>query len=511
MAMYRSERIRFICRPGGGTLAAWVLLLATVCAVSRCAGAQSNDPQSLAAQVEKLTAAMARTQAQLEQSQHELENMRSQLSALQSQISQNQTTAAAAAISAAVDDLREHQAMNEAQIATQEQSKVGSASRFPVKITGMLLLSGFVNTRGVDVPATPSIAYPGRGSSGASIRQTILGLDASGPHLFGASSYADLRADFYGNGATSYTGYYGSSNSLLRLRTAHAGLRWKYTEAFFSLDRPIFSPDTPTSLTAVAMPALAWSGNLWTWNPQLGLNQDIPVLDGRTLRLQAALVDVGDAPLTPQQTEQSIAPPNSAERSRWPGVEAHIALLGQRSSSDQPHNHIGIGGYFAPHSSAVLVHGFDSWAATLDAGLQLPARLQITGSFYRGLALGGLGGGAYKDFAFNPTRYEDGYYFRPLNDVGGWAQLKEKFSQRFEANAAFGIDNAFAAQVRRYAMPGDTFYQDLVRNRTFTGNFIYSPSAYLLFSLEYRHLESIPVTGSSAASDVVGLGAGYRF
>jgi hypothetical protein len=27
----------------------------------------------------------------------------------------------------------------------------------------------------------------------------------------------------------------------------------------------------PTSLTAVAIPALAWSGNLCTWNPQVGV------------------------------------------------------------------------------------------------------------------------------------------------------------------------------------------------------------------------------------------------
>ncbi len=39
----------------------------------------------------------------------------------------------------------------------------------------------------------------------------------------------------------------------------------------------------------------------------------------------------------------------------------------------------------------------------LDARLLLFARLQLTGSFYRGLALGGLGGGAYKDFAYSPN------------------------------------------------------------------------------------------------------------
>jgi hypothetical protein len=40
---------------------------------------------------------------------------------------------------------------------------------------------------------------------------------------------------------------------------------------------------------------------------------------------------------------------------------------------------------------------------------------------------------------------------------------------------------------------------------------IYSPSAYLLFSLEYRHLESSPVDGIPSSSNVIGLGAGYKF
>ncbi len=506
------------------------LLLAVACMISPRAHAQSEDSEPLAQQVQKLTEAMARTQAQLEQSQHELEEMRKQLSELQSQMAQSRPGAADVAPSsvsnsssspsagsqsagAAVDDMHERQAMDETQIATLEQAKVESESRYPVKITGLLLLNGFVNTKAVDMPATPTVAIPGSGSTGASVRQSILGLDARGPHLFGASSYADLRVDFDGtspNGGA-YFGYYNSNATLLRLRTAHAGLQWNHTDAYFSLDRPIFSPDTPTSLTAVAVPALAWSGNLWTWNPQLGVNQDLDALHGRTLRLQAVLVDVSDAPLTPQQAGATTTPPSSAEQSRWPGVEARIALLGHSMSNDQPYNHFGIGGYFAPHYSTFIGHGFDSWASTLDAGLLLPAHLQFTGSFYRGLALGGLGGGAYKDFAFKPDEDETGYYFRPLDDVGGWAQLKEKFSERLEVNAAFGIDDVFASELRQYAIPGNTLYQDLDRSRTYTGNVIYSPSAYLLFSLEYRHLQSTPVTGPSSASNILGLGAGYKF
>ena len=103
------------------------------------------------------------------------------------------------------------------------------------------------------------------------------------------------------------------------------------------------------------------------------------------------------------------------------------------------------------------------------------------------------------------------YYVRPLDDIGGWAQLKEKFSEHIELNAAFGMDNVFAGQLRRYAIPGGTVYQNLARNRTYTGNVIYSPTAYLLFSLEYRHLDSSPVLGSTIGANVIGLAAGYKF
>jgi hypothetical protein len=89
--------------------------------------------------------------------------------------------------------------------------------------------------------------------------------------------------------------------------------------------------------------------------------------------------------------------------------------------------------------------------------------------------------------------------------------LKERLSERLELNAAFGIDNVFADELRFYASSVAIPYQNLARNRTYTGNVIYSPSAYLQFSLEYRHLESSPVLGLPADSNIIGLGAGYKF
>jgi hypothetical protein len=496
--------------------------------------AQNANQESLSQQIQKLTEAMASTQAQLELSERQIIEMQKQLKALQQQMAQNSSTETAPAppisvssssaaqnqptdIPSAVQDIREREAIQESQIATQEQTKVESESKFPVKVTGLLLLNGFVNTGAVDMAATPTLALPGPGSTGASVRETVLGLDARGPHLLGAQSYADLRVDFDGApqssaGASIYSGPYSANGTLLRLRTAHAGLQWKHTEAYFSLDHPIFNPDTPTSLTAIAEPALAWSGNLWTWNPQIGVRQQVPITSSRDIQLEAAAIDVGDAPLSSAiqaANTHAGAPPSSAEQSRWPGVEAHLALV--RSGLNGANgNHFGLGGYFAPHRIP-LVREFDSWAGTVDTRLRLPARLELTGNFYRGLALGGLGGGALKDFEYRTDPDTGNYYVYPLDDVGGWAQLKEKINERIELNGAFGIDDAFAGEVRRYSLPTGTVYQNLSRNQTFTGNVIYKPSAYLLFSLEYRHLESSPELSPPAASNIIGLGAGFKF
>lgn len=500
-----------------GTRGKSVLLLTLFCTLTvsfNSIPAKAQD--DLAEKVKQLTEAMTRVQAQLNESQRQLEEMRHQLAALQGSsakaedpTSAQTAEADAAKLAAQVEEVRERQSLTESQIAVQEQTKVESESKFPVKMSGLVLMNGFVNTRNVDMAATPTLAVSGGGSTGASVRQTIVGLDMRGPHLFGARSHADLRVDFDGSAAA--TGGYanGYGIDLVRLRTAHAALDWDHTEAFFSMDRPIVSPNVPDSLTAVAEPPLAWSGDLWNWTPQFGVTQDIAFGSVPRLRAQAALIDVADAPYTENLAVQFGATPtqSTGEASRWPGVETRIALLGEQSEGGAQ---IGVGGLFAPHRSVGGTR-FDTWAGTLDYRLPLPARMELSGNFYRGAALGGLGGGAYKDYVIRPDPDGDGYYFRNLDDIGGWTQWKQRLSQRLEFNEAVGIDNVPAGQLRPYAGAASAVYQNVARNRTATGNVIFSPSAYLLFSLEYRRIESSPVNGPSAASDVIGVAAGYKF
>ena len=474
---------------------------------------------SAEARMERLAKAVEQAQTQLDASRHELEAVRNELAQLRAELASHGAGSVTAAhlpagVSSSADpatqapDTTEQTAMQASQIATLDQVKVESASKYPLRLTGTLLLNGFVNTGRVDEAASPSSALGGSGNTGLSVRQTVLGFDADGPRLFGAASHADLRVDFFG----SATGQpYNDVAGLVRLRTAHAALEWRRTRLFFALDRPLINPNMPESLVAVAQPELAWSGNLWSWNPQAGAGY---TLGTRTrVRFEAALIDPANP--SPSSAAGSTTVPvslaSTAEASRYPGTEARIAVLG---SNDERSAQFGVGGYFAPHFVATNPFGagtgFDAWAATLDYKVPLGHRLVLSGSAYRGQALGGLGGGGYKDYVSRLSGAN--LVIRPLEDVGGWTQLHQGVSEHLSWNAGFGMDNAFSSQLRSYPGTGTaSVYGSIARNRTVFGNVIYSPSAYLKLSVEYRNLYTAPVTGRLWTSNSTGIGAAYRF
>ncbi len=472
---------------------------------------RAHAQDDIGERIRRLSEAMVRVQNQIDESQRQLKDIQQQLAAIRGEngsaapSSSAEGATAASQLSAAVDELRERQLILESQVATQEQTKVESSSKYPVRISGMILMNGFVNTGKVDSAPTPSIALGGPGTSGATIRQTILGLDLRGPHIFGASSRADIRMDFDGSVSSGST-YGAEAFGLARLRTAHAELNWERTRAFFSLDKPLISPKAPDSITAVSVPALAWSGNLWTWNPQLGIGHDIGFGGLGELKAQVALIAVTDPPaLFASSPSLSYTPPSSAEQSRWPGVEATVNLVDLKTENGRL---LGVGGLFAPHNASSFGK-FDSWAATVNFALPFGQRTRLSGSGYRGLGLGGLGEGAYKDFAYRTTLTD--IYFRALDDFGGWGQWKQIANERLEFNGAFGIDNVPGHQLRPFALRTTGGLYDLARNRTFTGNVIYSPSSYILLSLEYRRILSSFVNSSTQSSDVIGIAAGYKF
>jgi len=487
-----------------------VLASALLAAASRLL---AQDQTSVEDQIRHLNEAINRVQSQVDASQQELKDLRQKLQSIAQRSdvtdasnSIEGTDPSVAHLASAVEEVRDKQNMHDTQIAVLEQTKIGSASRYPVSLSGMVLMTGFVNTGQVDRAVTPTVALPGTGSSGASMRQTVLGIDASGPHVLGARSHADLRLDFDGASATmdDYDSRYEAG--LLHLRTAHVQLDWQHTNVFFSLDRPLINPQSPDSLTAVAIPALAWSGNLWNWNPQIGWTRDLAASHGARVRMQSALIDTADPPAQYSASEDASTPAvSTSEGSRWLGIETRLALLNERNESG---GQLGVSGYFAPHRTAAGTT-FDSWAVAADLHLPVSQHIDLKGNFYRGQALGALGGGLFKNYVYRKIGAES--YFQSLDDVGGWGQWKEKINARLELNEAFGIDSLPAHQLLPFAEESSGAYYALARNRTYSVNAIYSPSAYLLLSVEYRKIQSSPVNATTVSRDILGIAAGYKF
>jgi hypothetical protein len=146
-----------------------------------------------------------------------------------------------------------------------------------------------------------------------------------------------------------------------------------------------------------------------------------------------------------------------------------------------------------------------------DWDIALSRRVSFSGEFYRGRALGSLGGGIGRSVLFSGDPGDPTTEIRALNSVGGWSQLKIKAFAKLEFNGAFGVDSPFAADVR--AFPFSQSYPDptLVRNVAALVNFVYRPRSNLLFSTEYRHLNTSHISDDVYPAGQVNLMMGILF
>jgi hypothetical protein len=479
---------------------------------------QTSDAsrQELQAQVDAMQSRLQAAQRQIDEDHAELLRLRRQIEALAKQASfpaagAAPPNAAAADLQQAVADLQERQAIQQAEIQVHEQEKVESASKYSVKLHGLVLVNASVNNGATDQPASPLIAIPAgspataaNGSLTATGRQTLLGLSATGPTFWGARAYANLDMDFAGENSS---GGYATGASLFRLRTAAMEVAWPKTTVRAGISPLILTPYYATSYFSVAEPAMSWSGSLWGWLPQLGVEHRLDISDTQHLTLQAALADIPDAGTA---AATGLGAVSAAERSRFPGSELRAAWEGK----DRLPASFGIGGYWSPHSyaasSSAPAGSFDAWAATADWRISFLAQLQFSGELYDGAALGGLGAGAFKD-VIPANSLSAGAKPAALKDAGGWAQLKAKPWERWEFNFAFGQDNADSGQLRRAGLVAANPFVGLARNQTSFGNVVFRPRANFLLSGEYRKIRSWQITGPADNAGLFGLAAGYEF
>jgi hypothetical protein len=247
-------------------------------------------------------------------------------------------------------------------------------------------------------------------------------------------------------------------------------------------------------------PALAWSGNLWTWSPQLQFKQD-NLAGSRHLNLALGLID----PQAPgNYTATQSTGPNATERNRRPGYEARLGTT--FAINDRPFE-VGAGGYYSRQSYPYQEH-IDAWAGAADWNMSLSKEIDFSGEVYRGRAIGGLGGGTFKDYVtFAP--YGE---VRGLDAAGGWAQVQVTLTPSLAAHVSGGMDNSYANDLRgSYQSMAKSQYTSLARNQTILANVVYHPKSYLLLTTEFRQIRSRSAAGETARDSVVGMGTGYIF
>ena len=115
-----------------------------------------------------------------------------------------------------LEAIREQQDAMQAEIKQHDQTKVETFSKYPLRLSGLILFNAFSNAGVVDNTELPTIAlarFPGasHGSSGATLKQTLLTLDATGPRIAGARSSANVSIDFFGGVSSNTYGYSSSA------------------------------------------------------------------------------------------------------------------------------------------------------------------------------------------------------------------------------------------------------------------------------------------------------------
>jgi hypothetical protein len=512
-----------------------------VCLVSEVGWAQnpaatSSDPslseavRQLQAQIQQLQVAVQEIKQQSEryraetlELKRELESTRPGLDTVHqtATAAQKEPAAAQEDIDDRVSKLEEEQQLLDSRVTEQYQTKVESASKYRVRLSGLLLFNLFSNTGNVDHMEVPGIVVPASlsptggntgGSFAGSFRQSQLGLEVYGPALAGAKTRGDFVADFFGEFPETVNG---SAAGSLRLRTGTIRLDWTRTSIVGGMDSIFFSPTYPTSFAALGNPALSYSGNLWSWMPQLRVEHRLTSSETSTLTLSGGILD----PLTGETPPNEwLRIPGAGESSRQPAYGTRLEwghkIAGQLLT-------LGLGGYYSRENWG-FNRNLDGWAVNTDWNLPLGALFRLSGKFYSGRAIGGLGAGVGRSIVFNsPSTCPASSSplscpqteIRGLHSTGGWAQLKFIPATKFEINTAAGQDGADAADIRAFSpglAPG-YFAANITRNRSEFVNFIYRPRSNLLFSTEFRALRTFTVEGNSLRANQLNLIMGVFF
>jgi hypothetical protein len=490
--------------------------------------AMTNAVHELQQQVTELRAAVAEVRSEAAQYRAETADLRRELQAMHAKSGAEQTvqqaehpaasaeeaaaparatgqTAPPESIEQRVSSLEETSQLLNGKLNDQYQTKVEGASKYRVRLSGIVLMNLFSNrgqTDNQDVPDYVIGRNQGDGNFGATMRQSQIALEAFGPTLAGAKTSANLQADFGGGFANTWNGV---NSGVFRLRMASMRLDWEHTSVVVGQDDLFVSPLSPTSFASLIVPGFTYAGNLWAWTPQVRVEHRFDLADNQSITVQGGILDN----LTSEFPGASyFRPPGAGGKSGQPAYGFRAAWT--RTVFGRPLT-LGTAGYYS-RQVWDFEHYSDGWAGMADWEIPLSHRVSLSGEFYRGRAVGGIGGGISRAVVFIGNPGIPATAVRGLNSLGGWSEFKIRANSKLEFNAGFGLDNPYASEIRA-AAPSQPYLGGplLVQNRSGLVNFIYRPRSNLLFSTEYRYLQSFGLDSVNNSGDQINMMMGVLF
>src|SRR5581483_10271157 len=205
--------------------------------------AMKDAIQELQQQVRELRAAVAEMHSEAAEYREQTAELRREIKASQAQPASPQQTSVASnptelqtssagkategedssqGISQRVASLEDNVQLLSGKVNDQYQTKIESASKYRVRLSGIVLLNLFNNRGATDNQDFPSFAVPptpgmSNVNFGATLRQSEIGLEVFGPMLAGAKTSGTVQADFAGGFPFTWNGV---NSGYFRLRTA---------------------------------------------------------------------------------------------------------------------------------------------------------------------------------------------------------------------------------------------------------------------------------------------------
>jgi hypothetical protein len=358
------------------------------------------------------------------------------------------------------------------------QTKVEASQKFPIRLTGMALFNAFLNARqngGADYPVTA--APTGTNHAGATLRQTVIGLDFRGPVTVGGGKVSgSVFMDFFA----------GATNQAVRLRTGSIEIDWKTRSIMAGVEKPIFNPREPASLAQVGISPLTGAGNLWLWLPQVRGEQDFYFGRSSGLRAQLGVLQTREVlPYAGASVPGALEPARPALEGRF---ELFHNLDDERRLEFAPGFHTStthIGGLSIPSSLYSFDWFFNPWR-----------KVEFSGAFYSGQNVAPLGNGYGQGF------YGYGRYQEPVDSTGGWGQFTIHAAPRIDLHLFHGQQDD---------ENGDLRAGRIGKNLMFGGNIYYRIAPNVIVAFEGSQVRTLYIRQGYRINNHYDLALAYSF